>query len=41
MTQGKIDRWHQTLMDGILLEREKIKRQTTQHRRLQLGKSAA
>lgn len=41
MTQGKVNRWHQTLMNRIPLEREKIKRQTIQHRRLQHRKGAA
>jgi transposase InsO family protein len=33
-TQGKIERWHQTPKNRILLERERIKRQTIQQRRL-------
>lgn len=40
-TQGKIERWHQTLKNRILLERERIKHNTIQNRRLRHQKKAA
>jgi putative transposase len=40
-TQGKIERWHRTLKNRILLERERIKRRTLADRRLRCHARAA
>jgi len=40
-TQGKIERWHQTIKNRILLVRARIKRNTIQQRRLRHHQKAA